>query len=284
MRNKHLILFILFFSVIILAESCQNRPDYVLKRKDMERLMYDVYVAEAIIDQDYQTFNTPEKKEAFINEVFAKHNVNNAIWDSSLVWYSDRIDIYLKMNDSVKSRLQKEMEVVNDEMTKIYAKQQELQRRNSSPSYIPEYFSFDELYNSKGISFRLDSNEYNKSITTNDFDFSFEVIGIPSNNQPDIKAALILEYSDTILYSIRKIEENGQFNLHGSKYIPDDTLNRIIGFMHLYNDSLFIKPAVTIYNISLDKQNSVLDSLNQNINSEEKLLLKPNLRMIDSIN
>jgi hypothetical protein len=56
------------------------------------------------MENDYQNFNTPEKKEAYINKVFQAHKATQAQWDTSLSWYSDRIDLYLKMNDSVKAR------------------------------------------------------------------------------------------------------------------------------------------------------------------------------------
>jgi len=49
--------------MVVLIASCQNRPKEVLNRKQMERVLYDVYVAEATMENDYQNFNTPEKKE-----------------------------------------------------------------------------------------------------------------------------------------------------------------------------------------------------------------------------
>jgi len=93
---------LLLLAASLLITSC-FRPKEVLSRKKMERLMYDVYIAEATIENDYQGFDTPEKKEAYINRVFEQHNVSQARWDSSLAWYSDRIDLYLRMNDSVKA-------------------------------------------------------------------------------------------------------------------------------------------------------------------------------------
>lgn len=284
MKRKHLSYFILFFSIVLLAESCQNRSDYVLKRKDMERLMYDVYIAEALIDQDYQTFDTPAKKEAFMNDVFAKHKVNSAIWDSSLVWYSDRIDIYLKMNDSVKARLQRELNVVNDEITTIYSKQKELDRRNSSPSYIPEIFTFDQFASSNGFSFRLDTNDIKNTIKEDNFDFSFQVIGLPLINKPDIKTVLILEYNDTTLYKSNIITENDKYSLSGSKYIPDDTLTVITGFIHYINkDSLYEKPNVILYNISLGNSKLEIEPTKNTEITDDKILRKQDLLMIDSI-
>lgn len=70
----------------------------------MERLLYDVYLAKPPWRMS-TTVLTPRKKEAYINRVFALHGVSQAQWDTSLSWYSDRIDLYLKMNDSVKVRL-----------------------------------------------------------------------------------------------------------------------------------------------------------------------------------
>jgi hypothetical protein len=250
----------------------------------MERLMYDVYIAEALIDQDYQTFDTPAKKEAFMNDVFAKHKVNSAIWDSSLVWYSDRIDIYLKMNDSVKARLQRELNVVNDEITTIYSKQKELDRRNSSPSYIPEIFTFDQFASSNGFSFRLDTNDIKNTIKEDNFDFSFQVIGLPLINKPDIKTVLILEYNDTTLYKSNKITENDKYSLSGSKYIPDDTLTVITGFIHYINkDSLYEKPNVILYNISLGNSKLEIEPTKNTEITDDKILRKQDLLMIDSI-
>ena len=85
-----------------------SKPNEVHSKKEMERIMYDIYIAEALIEDDYSSFNTPEKKEAIINEVFKRNKTNQARWDTSLSWYSDRVEIYLKMNDSVKARLQRQ--------------------------------------------------------------------------------------------------------------------------------------------------------------------------------
>ena len=74
--------------------------------------MYDMYIAESIIDHNYQNFSNAEKKEALIKRVLQKHNISEARWDTSLSWYSDNIDQYLQINDSVKSRLQRNQKAV----------------------------------------------------------------------------------------------------------------------------------------------------------------------------
>ncbi len=92
--NRKVVAYLLTSVLLGILFSFCNRPKEVLNRKDMEKLMYDVYIAEAMIENDYQNFDTPEKKEALISEVFRKHKTTQAQWDTSLSWYSDKIEIY----------------------------------------------------------------------------------------------------------------------------------------------------------------------------------------------
>jgi hypothetical protein len=126
----------------LLISSCQNRPKEVLNRKKMEQLMYDVYIAEAIMDNDYQDFSEPEKKEAYINKVFAQHNVTQAQWDTSLSWYSDKIDLYLRMNDSVKARLKRAQIEIDSRNAKLSLEKAEPDIQIYSASYIPRTYTF----------------------------------------------------------------------------------------------------------------------------------------------
>ena len=66
MRDKTVSYLFFFLLLLLIVSSCQNRPKEVLKRKNMEQLMYDIYIAEATLENDYGNFNTPEKKEALI--------------------------------------------------------------------------------------------------------------------------------------------------------------------------------------------------------------------------
>ncbi len=230
-----------------------NRPKEVLSKKEMERLMYDVYLAEAMMENDYATFNTPEKKEAFIDEVFRKHKVTEARWDTSLSWYSDHIEIYIKMNDSVKARLQRSQKAVDELVAQKYSREQELNRQNMSPSYIPQLYTLGMRDDGMGFSFRLDTAEINKRIDQNDFDFRFDVLGISPRNTPKIKSMLVLEYQDTIMYKTTPVYANQQYAISGQRYIANDTLQQIVGFIHLENRETGNEPGIQVYNITLGK-------------------------------
>ena len=132
----------LFFLIVsLLLNSCENRPREVLSRKRMEKVMYDIYVAEAIMENDYKNFDTSEKKEIYINKVFNANRVSQVEWDSSLSWYSDRIDLYLRMNDSVRSKLKSRHGELESMLKEIGSEKIVLAEKIRSKYYIPPFYS-----------------------------------------------------------------------------------------------------------------------------------------------
>lgn len=245
--------------MVVSVASCQNRPKEVLSRKQMEKVMYDVYIAEATIENDYYQFNTPEKKEAYIKEVFAMHRVTQTQWDSSLSWYSDRIDLYLKMNDSVKARLQRR----RSDIDLLLAQQQASQSTDPaffSASYIPQTFLFSTPSTRNGFRFQLDSTEIKEKIVDDNFSLTFSVVGIPPGFQSRFSSLLSLQYGDTTLYKLLKIDENKTYSLEASKFIENDTLVEIQGFVHL-QDTTARASQISLYNIFLGNQSNAQDSL-----------------------
>lgn len=245
--------------MVVSVVSCQNRPKEVLSRKQMEKVLYDVYIAEATIENDYFQFNTPEKKEAYIQEVFAMHRITQAQWDSSLSWYSDRIDVYLKMNDSVKARLQRR----RSDIDLLLAQQQSSKStdpRLFSASYIPRTFLFATPSTRNGFNFQLDSMDIKEQIVDDHFSFTFSVVGIPPGFQSRFSSLLSLQYGDTTLYEWQNIDENKTYSLKASKFIENDTLVQIQGFVHL-QDTTVRASQISLYNIYLGNQSNVKDSL-----------------------
>ncbi|WP_298649254.1 DUF4296 domain-containing protein [uncultured Proteiniphilum sp.] len=239
----------LFLFVLLVGGvySCQNRPKEVLNRKQMERLMYDVYIAEATMENDYYNFDTPAKKEAYINKVFQAHKTTQAQWDTSLSWYSDRIDLYLKMNDSVKARLQRARQGVDD----MIVQQNQAKPTDPAllpPSYLPPVYIFSMPDMKKGFRFRLDFADISSKVTGDDFLFTFSAIGVPSRLSSAFTSLLTLVYSDTTIYRFQNIRENRTYEFFASKYIPGDTITEIRGFVHLQNPTGVIPP-IQLHNI-----------------------------------
>ena len=272
MDNLFKYLFFLILTTVVF--SCQNRPSEVLSRKKMENVMYDMYIAEAIIDNDYQKFAQPENKEALINQVLEKHKITEARWDTSLSWYSDNIDTYIQINDSVKSRLQRNYNETNQLITLRTAQRNELVIH--PPHYIPNNFYIASLGCDRGFKFSLDSVQLTERFGDNDsIFFQFNVIGVFPSDSYSLKSMLMIEYADTTVYQTSKLEENKSYSFPLSKYIEQDTIVSLNGFVNL--SGKFPHIPIQLYKISLG-HNDINDStevLNKPIN--EELFLEPEM-------
>lgn len=186
--------------------------------------MYDIYIAEAMIDNDYSSFNTAEKKEALINEVFGKHNTTQAQWDTSLSWYSDRVDIYLKMNDSVRARLKRERDVINESLSAENAILQSVKDRSLMSSEVPKHYSFSEVNPKNGFRFMLDSAKVANQLGDSLFVFSFDAMMVPPMMPDVLTAMLLLEYKDSAIWLREDIKVSKTYTMSGLKYLPIDTI------------------------------------------------------------
>lgn len=86
--------------------SCGRRPRYVIPEDKMVDVLYDIHIAQAIY-RDNHLYSDDSKKDALIEGVLRKYKITQADLDSSLFWYSDNIQYYRIVNDSVISRLKK---------------------------------------------------------------------------------------------------------------------------------------------------------------------------------
>ena len=60
------------------------------EQEKMEQLMYDVYLAEATMETDYQNFDSPEKRKHTFTK-YSKHITLHKHDGTSLSWYSDQL-------------------------------------------------------------------------------------------------------------------------------------------------------------------------------------------------
>lgn len=74
--------------VALVALSCKPRvPQHYIQPTEMEDLLYDYYIAQAIASQSTMRDTVAFNKSAYYFAVLAKHGVTEAEFDSSLVYY-----------------------------------------------------------------------------------------------------------------------------------------------------------------------------------------------------
>ena len=269
-----------YLLLLILATmfySCQNRPNEVLSRKKMESVMYDMYIAEAIIESDYQDYNDPEKKEALIDKVLEKHKISEARWDTSLSWYSDKIDVYLQINDSVKSRIKRKQNEIDKEQKLIAARNNSTPTK--SPDYIPPNFRIATLGCERGFKFNLDSTQLSEKFEDADtLFFQFKLLGIHPLESHSLKSMLKIDYADTTLYQGAMLTENKAYSFPIVRYIEQDTVVSVNGFVNL--SGKFPQVPIQLYQISLGEELSNKDTIinTPEANKLDVLKVEPKMR------
>lgn len=187
LRNKTFIYLLIFIISIPFLSSCRDK--YVLSKEKMVDVLYDLQVAQTISHTRSRDFRSAQDREKLQNYVFQKHGISKEILDSSLVWYADRMDVLIKINDSVSARLNTKQEFYTALLN------EEARKENFKYSDFPPYFYLAikaPLFRFNLDSLKLQGYEVNVS---NSSYLSFNILGISPSVR--IKSHIYLEYADT---------------------------------------------------------------------------------------
>lgn len=196
----------------------------------MEAVLYDLYIAEGEINNNYTVFSTDSaRKQELLNSVFKKHKIKEAKLDSSLTWYSGHLDKYLKINDKLSKRFTK----LSDDLRK--QQESEMQAKELIKA------AFDMPI--KETAFFLTANDLLQNTYTFDTDtisqryggaysLEFNVLGITAELRPVV--TFCAKCADTTFVIRTVLEKNGLFEsnldippmkqikeLYGSIYFPE---------------------------------------------------------------
>lgn len=212
--NKRNSLFLAF--VFLLLFACSKYPKDVLNPNDMVDVLYDIQIAQSLQKNGLGSFESNADKDALINYVLDKHGVTEAELDSSLVWYSDNPDLYVKVHDKVIGRLTEK----RDEYDKI-ARVTDRSKRSNMP-VIPFFYltRVDPVFR-----FSLDSAKVEEM--GGDVVFSLKALGV----NPDIKVYgdVAFEFTDTILYVTKTMKNNISYTFKKPSYPLG--LKRVSGYI-----------------------------------------------------
>ncbi|WP_236263953.1 DUF4296 domain-containing protein [Dysgonomonas sp. Marseille-P4677] len=233
--------------IVILFYSCGRRPRYVLPEDKMMDVLYDIQLAQAIYRSD-PNFNTDEKKDALIAGVLHKYKISQADLDSSLLWYSDNIEYYMAINDSVASRLRASNTRAMD------AKSALAQGRDFSNLIIPPFYNLTN--SSPTLVFNIDSTRL-MTIDYPRFSFKFNVHGL--NDLLDAEAAVFFTYKDTLVKRIVPIDQNSIYTF-SKPQLADSLLKSITGYVHVANKVRGGFTNVVLYDITYIDTLSVMNN------------------------
>lgn len=93
--------FVLLLFVFFVLAACENRPEGVLNKEEMADFLTDLHKLEGSLNANLQTNVNNQQDIYYYNALFKKHGITQAIFDSSLVFYTENPekfeDIYLNV-------------------------------------------------------------------------------------------------------------------------------------------------------------------------------------------
>ena len=246
MRSKlSLYGFTLLTSLAVVA--CSKVPDGILKEKDMQSVMVDMYLAEAMIGADYATYQGDEKKDAMYQSVFRKHNISQAEYDSSIIWYGKNLKIYMEVYDGVLAEIESRTKALGD----VQANAGPASARDSLNIWPRRNFAFLEGNKGSLITYNVKPDVAYASGST--FVFSMNVWGVKANMKHTPEVRLSLVQNDTTINITRKLTHDGYYQVL-LRSVPVKQVQQVYGYIRMLNaDSTCYK--VYIDSISLMKYN-----------------------------
>ena len=112
MRSKfrfHLCCICIF--ALAIAGCKVKRPDDVIPESKMENLLYDYHLAKSMGDN--LPYNENYKKALYIDAVFQKYGTTQAVFDSSMVWYTRNTEILSKIYEKLNKRMKAQQDEIN---------------------------------------------------------------------------------------------------------------------------------------------------------------------------
>ena len=130
--------FLYILVIVVLAVSCDNKnkppkPNNLISKDKMENILYDLYIINAAKGVNRKLLE--DKGIVPESYVLNKHKIDSAQFAESNTYYAFDPDLYKSMVENVKSRLEKEKEVLENLEKKESKK---ASRRRDSISRINE--------------------------------------------------------------------------------------------------------------------------------------------------
>lgn len=251
MNKKKTLLYIsLFASFTLLSGGCSNKKEKILSRDKMVAIVYDIQLAESMFQIKYNDFLSREAKDAVVNSILDKHGVTQAQLDSSLVWYSDNAEVYIRVNDSIIAFLKRDIQIMESNMPN--------RRMHSiNDDIIPGHFFITS--EQPLITFSLDSV---RASNYNNFDLEFKTLGFSQIDSTEFSITYI--YKDTLIQEKYPIKQNTSVKTNSP--FANDSIHHLKGIEgYIYTDPISLhgrKPL--IYNIVLKNRDEETkkDSIN----------------------
>lgn len=95
----------IFLLAALILFACSDRPDNIASDSEMVKVMADLEMAQAYLQNKGYTNNNPQNRERILKYILEKNGMSREDFDSTIVWYGKHIDKY----DDLYAKVDKEL-------------------------------------------------------------------------------------------------------------------------------------------------------------------------------
>lgn len=228
MRN--LLYIAIAFLLLSILSSCQQTPSYVIPQGEMEKILLDIHLADAVV-QNSANYNSSLRKEALYESVFEKHNITKHQFDTSLYWYGMHSEQYAKMYERINKRLTEQKKDIDkhihvaDRLINFAGDTVNIWRQDAWTMFYP-MFPYANQY-----TFEIKTDTGFHAFDTYQFNMIVKGLQAPDSSSLKSQASIIFRYPKDSIYVRTKEIDDGRFSFE----IKSDSLvpEKIYGNLYI---------------------------------------------------
>jgi hypothetical protein len=194
------------FLFLCIAVSCSRVPSHIIPEKKMRAALGDMQIAEAIIETNYESYKTSRDRQALYDAVFAKHRISQAEYDSSLVWYGENMELYMRIYRLVVKDISERIAAMGD--IKPNPLSGDVSAKDSIDIWIcNRSFTFRPEQAFNALTFDIEPQKPYSSGSSYVFGMSVWGVSPTLKHKPEIRISAV--HADTVISVSREIDGDG---------------------------------------------------------------------------
>lgn len=101
---------------LLTLAACNKAPDGVISESKMAQLVADLNRAEYYVETHSNEFHNDSTRMALKQSIFARHGIDQELYDHSLEWYGSNMDVYIDVCDRAMRLLEDEKKSLHRRM------------------------------------------------------------------------------------------------------------------------------------------------------------------------
>jgi len=209
--------------------SCSRVPQHIISERKMRVVLYDMQIAEAIVEKMPESYPTSDDRMTVYEAVFAKHQITQAEFDSSLVWYGKHVDLYMGIYQLVLKDLNANLAAFSEIKPEPIIG--DISGNDSIDIWI---YNRSEIFSPKRVfnAILFDIFPQNPYLSGSSYVFELSVWGIPPLLKYKPKIHISAIQADTVISVIKEVTGDGFYEAD-VRTVDSLDVKRIYGYIYM---------------------------------------------------